>query len=223
MLADYKRSFLDFALAEGVLQFGRFELKSGRVSPWFFNAGRFSTGSALKKTGEYYAAALTASGLAYDCLLGPAYKGIPLAVATAIALAEHYQRDVPYLFNRKEAKDHGEGGVLVGSALSGRVVIVDDVITAGTAIREVMGLLEAQNVEQNDTNPARPVGVLVAIDREERGTGELSAIQEVTRDYGVSVVSVVGLGDILEYLTGLGTYGREIGEIEVYRAEYGVV
>ncbi len=209
MLADYQRSFLKFATEQGVLCFGSFTLKSGRISPWFFNAGLFNTGTALKQAGECYAAALMASGLPFDCLLGPAYKGIPLVVTTAMAM----HRDVPCLFNRKEAKDHGEGGVLVGGELAGRVVIVDDVITSGSAIREVMPLFENAN--------ARAVGVLVAIDREERGTGELSAIQEVERDFELQVISVVTARNLLEYLTEQGTYQQEVAAIQAYLDQYG--
>lgn len=212
-MLDYKRSFLDFAVELGVMRFGEFRLKSGRISPYFFNAGEFKTGRALMKLGEYYADALHGSGLSFDCLFGPAYKGIPLVSTTAIAMANRYQIDVPYLFNRKEVKDHGEGGSLVGAELKGDVVIVDDVITAGTAIREVMSLFGHE---------ARAVAVLVAIDRQERGSGELSAIQEVERDYGVEVISVVNLDDLVDYLAEQGTFDHEIDEISSYRALYGI-
>ena len=214
MLADYKREFIDFAIDQGVISFGEFELKSGRTSPYFFNAGEFKSGLALKKLGEYYAAALVSSGLSVDCLFGPAYKGIPLVAATAIAMAEQHQQDMPYVFNRKEAKAHGEGGSLVGSPLDGNVVIIDDVITAGTAIREVMALFEG--------NAATARGVLVAIDRQERGKGDLSAIQEVERDYGLTVLSVVNLDDIVQYLTEKGTYENELSQIGLYRTQYGI-
>ena len=213
-MLDYQRSFLDFAVDQGVMKFGEFELKSGRISPYFFNAGEFNTGSALQRLGEFYADALIASQLPFDCLFGPAYKGIPLVTATAIAIANRHQVDVPYVFNRKEAKNHGEGGLLVGAELVGDVVIVDDVITAGTAIREVMTLF--------DDRQAKARGVLVAIDRQERGNGDLSAIQEVERDYGVRVISVVNLDNILEYLREQGTFSSEINEIGSYRERYGI-
>ncbi len=220
MLAEYQRSFLNFAIEQGALCFGSFKLKSGRVSPWFFNAGLFNTGSASKKVGECYAAALMASGLPFDCLLGPAYKGIPLVISTAIAMVEQHHRDVPWLFNRKETKDHGEGGVLVGGALDGKVVILDDVITSGSAIREVMTLFKNT---KHPGNNARVVGVLVAIDREERGTGELSAIQEVEQDFKLQVIKVVGVRDLLEYLAEKDTYEQEINAIKGYLDKYGVV
>jgi orotate phosphoribosyltransferase len=214
MLADYKREFIDFAIDQGVICFGQFELKSGRTSPYFFNAGEFKSGRALKKLGEYYAAALLASGLPVDCLFGPAYKGIPLVATTAIAMAQQHQIDIPYVFNRKEAKDHGEGGSLVGAPLAGDVVIIDDVITAGTAIREVMTLFEGSS--------ATARGVLVAIDRQERGQGDLSAIQEVERDYNISVISVVNLDDIVQYLLEKGGHKIELEQIGSYRTQYGI-
>ena len=214
-LEPYQARFIEFAIKHEVLQFGDYELKSGRHSPYFFNAGRFNSGAVLHELGSYYADALRASGIAYDLLFGPAYKGIPLVAATVMALAEHHNEDVPYAFNRKELKDHGEGGRLVGAELSGRIVIVDDVITAGTAIREVMDLLA-----QYGTKAA---GVLVAIDRQERGSGELSAIQEIERIYGVSVVSVVKLDDIILYIEQNQTgYAKELDRIKQYRAAYGV-
>jgi orotate phosphoribosyltransferase len=212
MLAQYQSEFIEFALQSGVLQFGEFTLKSGRVSPYFFNAGAFNSGRTLAKLGESYASALEASGIGYDMLFGPSYKGIPLVTATVIALGS--RRDVPYAFNRKEAKDHGEGGWLVGADLRGDVVIVDDVITAGTAIREIMTLLK-------DTD-ARVTGILVAIDREERGQGELSAIQEVEQQYGVSVSSIVKLKHIIEYLASKERYATALASMEAYRTQYGV-
>ena len=214
MLADYQREFIDLAIEQGVIRFGEFRLKSGRVSPYFFNAGEIKTGRALMQLGGYYADALVASGLAADCLLGPAYKGIPLVTATAMAMANRHQRDMPYAFNRKEAKDHGEGGSLVGAPLKGDVVIVDDVITSGTAIREVMALIEAAN--------ATAKGVLVAIDRQERGKGELSAVQEVERDYGVKVITLVTLDDMTGYLEEKGSFGSALEQIAAYREQYGV-
>ncbi len=210
---DYQREFLDFAISRGVLRFGQFTLKSGRVSPYFFNAGLFNSGATLARLGRYYAAAITNSGLAFDVLFGPAYKGIPLASAAAIALAEHHDRDLPYCFNRKEAKDHGEGGNIVGAPLAGRVLIVDDVITAGTAIRESMALIEATG--------AKAAGVVIALDRQERGTGELSAIQEVERNYGLQVISIVALADLIEYLEEQGRTA-DVEAIRAYRAQYGI-
>ncbi|PVZ15320.1 MULTISPECIES: orotate phosphoribosyltransferase [unclassified Pseudomonas] len=210
----YQREFIRFAIERGVLRFGEFTLKSGRTSPYFFNAGLFNTGSALAQLGKYYAAAVVESGLAFDVLFGPAYKGIPLASATAVALAEQHQRDVPWCFNRKEAKDHGEGGSLVGAALTGDVLIIDDVITAGTAIREVMQIITAQQ--------ARAAGVLIALNRQERGKAELSAIQEVERDFGIPVVSIVSLDQVLEYLADDAQLKQHLPAVEAYRAQYGI-
>jgi orotate phosphoribosyltransferase len=215
MLADYKRGFIEFALDHDVLRFGEFDLKSGRKSPYFFNAGEFKTGGALARLGSYYAEALVASGLAADCLFGPAYKGIPLVAATSIAMANQYQIDMPYVFNRKEAKSHGEGGTLVGARLEGNVVIVDDVITAGTAIREVMSFF-------GDSQKATASAVIVAIDRQERGKSDQSAIQEVERDYGLRVLSVVTLNDIVQFLEENGAYKDELKAISSYHAEYGI-
>ena len=210
----YQRKFIEFALSRGVLRFGEFTLKSGRVSPYFFNAGLFNTGQALSELGDYYAAALADSGLSFDLLFGPAYKGIPLVSATAIALARNHSQDYPYVFNRKEAKVHGEGGSLVGAPLQGRVLIVDDVITAGTAIREVMAIVAAAG--------AQAVGVMVAIDRQEKGQGELSAIQEVARDYGVSVISVVKLTHIVEFLEEDSAFVQQLSNIRQYQNTFGV-
>lgn len=214
MIAAYQRDFLDFSVAQGALKFGEFTLKSGRNSPYFFNAGEFCSGRALWRLGEYYAQAIVESGIDIDCLFGPAYKGIPLVSATAIAMANKFDRDIPYVFNRKEAKDHGEGGLLVGAPLAGNVAIVDDVITAGTAIREVMGLFE--------TPEARVAGIIVVIDRLERGQGDLSAIQEVQRDFGVKVVSLINLDHIVEYLEEKGNYLTEVKQIRDYRANFGI-
>ncbi|MDY0206110.1 MAG: orotate phosphoribosyltransferase [Pseudomonas sp.] len=210
----YQREFIQFALERGVLRFGEFTLKSGRVSPYFFNAGLFDSGLALAKLGRFYAQALVDSGLSYDVVFGPAYKGIPLAATTAVALAEHHQRDVPWCFNRKEAKDHGEGGTLVGAPLEGNIVIVDDVITAGTAIREVMQIIQAQG--------AQAAGVLIALDRQERGTGELSAIQEVERDFNMPVISIVSLQQVLEYLSQSAELKQYLPAVERYREDYGI-
>lgn len=214
MLAEYQERFLEFSIKNEVLLFGEFELKSGRMSPYFFNAGRFNRGGMLRELGAFYAQALLASKLPFDLLFGPAYKGIPLVTATVIALAERHGRDVPYVFNRKEAKAHGEGGQLVGAELTGRVVVVDDVITAGTAIREVMDIISLYD--------ASLTGALVAIDRQEKGASALSAIQELERDYGVSVVSVVKLDDIISYIEGKAGLQRELDRIKRYRDEFGV-
>jgi orotate phosphoribosyltransferase len=210
----YQREFIRFAIERGVLRFGQFTLKSGRISPYFFNAGLFDSGLALAQLGRFYAAAVVDSGIDFDVLFGPAYKGIPLAATTAVALAEHHQRDMPWCFNRKEAKDHGEGGTLVGAALAGRVLIIDDVITAGTAIREVMQIIQAQG--------AKAAGVLIALNRQERGKGELSAIQEVERDYGMPVVSIVSLEQVLEYLAEDAELKQYLPAVQAYRAEYGI-
>jgi len=210
----YQREFIEFALEKQVLKFGEFTLKSGRKGPLFFNAGLFNTGRDLARLGRFYAAALVDSGIDYDVLFGPAYKGIPIATTTAVALADHHDVDTPYCFNRKEAKDHGEGGNLVGSALEGRIMLVDDVITAGTAIRESMEIIKA--------NGADLAGVLVAIDRQEKGKGELSAIQEVERDFGCAVVSIVSLTDLVTYLEEKGTNNEHLDAVKAYRAEYGI-
>ena len=210
----FQQAFIEFAIARGVLKFGEFTLKSGRKSPYFFNAGLFNRGGDLARLGRYYADALTDAGIDFDVLFGPAYKGIPIATTTAVALADHHDMDVPYCFNRKEAKAHGEGGNLVGSPLEGKVMLVDDVITAGTAIRESMTLIAANN--------ASLAGVLIALDRQERGTGELSAIQEVERDYNTKVVSIVSLNDVVTYLRSAGGYDEAISAIETYRENYGI-
>ncbi len=210
----FQKEFIEFAISRQVLKFGSFTLKSGRTSPYFFNAGLFNTGGDLAKLGRFYAAALQDSGIEFDVLFGPAYKGIPIATTTAVALAEHHQRDVPYCFNRKEAKTHGEGGSLVGSALKGNIMLVDDVITAGTAIRESMQIIQAQG--------ANLAGVLIALDRQERGQGELSAIQEVERDFGTQVVSIIGLNDLINYLQGKPELAEHLAAVTAYRAEYGV-
>jgi len=214
MLESYQEEFIQFAIEQKVLQFGEFKLKSGRISPYFFNAGGFNSGTALARLGGFYAEALLASKVEYDLLFGPAYKGIPLVAATAIALATEQGLDIPYVFNRKEKKEHGEGGNLVGAPLAGRVVIVDDVITAGTAIREVMALLSVSE--------AIPVAVMVAIDREERGTNTLSALQEVENDYGVTVISIVKLRDIMAYLASNDSDHKEMVLMARYQKEYGI-
>jgi orotate phosphoribosyltransferase len=210
----YQRDFIRFAIDRGVLRFGEFTLKSGRTSPYFFNAGLFNSGSALAQLGRFYAAAVVESGIPFDVLFGPAYKGIPLAAATAVALAEHHGRDLPWCFNRKEAKAHGEGGSLVGAPLAGNVLIIDDVITAGTAIREVMQIIKGQD--------ATAAGVLIALNRQERGNGELSAIQEVERDFAIPVVSIVSLNQVLEFLADDPQLKQHLPAVEAYRAQYGI-
>jgi orotate phosphoribosyltransferase len=213
-MQDYQRDFIEFAIEQKVLRFGQFTLKSGRTSPYFFNAGLFNSGKALAKLGRYYAQAIKDSGVGFDVLLGPAYKGIPLAATTAVALSDHHDEDVPYVFNRKEAKTHGEGGSLVGAPLEGDVMIIDDVITAGTAIREVMEII--------DQAGANPAGVVIALNRQEKGKGELSAIQEVERDYNMPVISIVSLSDLIDYLSEKGDMTEELEAIRKYREEYGI-
>jgi len=211
---NYKTQFIDNGLRSGALKFGEFTLKSGRVSPYFFNAGQFYTGRALAELGRCYAAAIVESGIEYDVLFGPAYKGITLAAATSVALADHYNLDVPYCFNRKEAKTHGEGGNMVGAPLEGRVLIIDDVITAGTAIRGVMEIVESAG--------ASAAGVVIGLDRKEKGKSELSAIQEVEREFSIPVVGIVDIGDILDYLAAKPENDQLIAAIKQYRSQYGV-
>lgn len=213
-MQDYQREFIEFALQRQVLRFGQFTLKSGRTSPYFFNAGLFNTGRDLAKLGRFYAQALVSSGLDYDLLFGPAYKGIPIATTTAVALADHHNIDKPYCFNRKEAKTHGEGGSLVGSPLQGKVMLVDDVITAGTAIRESMDIIQAAG--------ASLAGVLIALDRQEKGQGPLSAIQEVERDFGTKVISIVCLADLISYLQDKPDMAEHLANIQQYRETYGI-
>ncbi|MBA3979718.1 MAG: orotate phosphoribosyltransferase [Alcanivorax sp.] len=208
----YQQQFIEFAQARGALKFGEFTLKSGRVSPYFFNAGTFHTGEALARLGRFYADAIVASGVEYDMLFGPAYKGIPLVAAVAVALAEHHGIDKPWAFNRKEAKDHGEGGLIVGAPLSGRALVIDDVITAGTAIREVAALFVGSD--------ARMAGVVVALDRQERGQGDKSAIQEVEHSLGVPVHSIVGMSDIIAWLAA--REDASLAAMQAYRQQYGV-
>lgn len=212
--SDYRDEFLAFAVERDVLRFGEFTLKSGRKSPYFFNAGLFNTGHALAKLGRWYAQAVIDSGLEFDMIFGPAYKGIPLATLTAAALAEQHDRDLPYCFNRKEAKDHGEGGNLVGAPLAGRVLIVDDVITAGTAIRESVDIIRAHG--------ASVAGVLIALDRQERGSGELSAVQQVERDFGLRVASIAQLSDLIRFLEKDASRNEALARLRDYRAEHGV-
>ncbi len=213
-MKPFQKEFIEFAIARGVLKFGEFTLKSGRTSPYFFNAGLFNRGGDLAKLGRFYAAALMDAEIEFDVLFGPAYKGIPIATTTAVALADQYDVDTPYCFNRKEAKTHGEGGNLVGSPLEGKVMLVDDVITAGTAIRESMQLIEQNN--------ASLAGVLIALDRQERGQGELSAIQEVERDFNTRVVSIVTLTDVVSYLKEQPAQQDRINTINAYREQYGI-
>ena len=213
-MQPYQREFLELALHKNALRFGEFTLKSGRQSPYFFNMGRIDSGAALGRLGRAYAAAVANAGIAVDMLFGPAYKGIALAAATAIALAEQHGHDLPWAYNRKEAKDHGEGGVLVGAPLKGRVLIVDDVMTAGTAVRESLALIRAHGAE--------PAGVLIALDRQERGQGELSAAQEVARDYGIPVIAITSLADVLAYAGERPELAAEHARLVAYRGRYGV-
>ncbi len=212
-MTDYKAEFVDFAIASNVLCFGEFKTKAGRLSPYFFNAGLFNDGGKLKRLGEFYAKAIVDSGIAFDVLFGPAYKGIPLAASIAIALAD-VGRNVPFAFNRKEAKDHGEGGTVVGARLHGRVLIVDDVISAGTSVRESVDLIRQAGAE--------PAGVVIALDRMERGTGEKSAVQEVREQYDIPVVAVVTLDNLVEYLERDANRRAELQAVDAYRARYGV-
>jgi len=211
---DYQRRFIEFAVARGALEFGNFTLKSGRQSPYFFNTGAFDSGAALDQLGRAYAGAIVAAGFEFDVLFGPAYKGIPLGCAITIALYRDYGRDVPFCFNRKEAKDHGEGGATLGATLAGRVLIVDDVISAGTSVNESMRIITQAG--------ARAVGVMISLDRQERGTGSLSAAQEVERQHGIPVGRIVGLADVLDYLREQGGNATSVAAIEAYRAAYGV-
>ena len=212
-MTDFRQEFLAFALARDVLRFGEFVTKAGRRTPYFFNAGLFCDGASLRELGRFYAQAWLASGVAADQLFGPAYKGITLAAATAIALAET-GHNLPYSFNRKEAKDHGEGGVVVGAPLAGRVLIVDDVITAGTSVRESVELIRAQG--------AVPAGVLIALDRMERGQGSASAVQEVGERYGIPVVAIATLDDLMRFIAGRPELERWRDAVSAYRGEYGV-
>jgi orotate phosphoribosyltransferase len=214
MTLAYQSDFIELCMRLGVLRFGRFTLKSGRDSPYFFNAGLFSTGAAIGAVGRAYAAAVMASDLKFDMLFGPAYKGIPLATVTAAALAEHGGRNLPFAFNRKEAKDHGEGGNIVGGPLSGEVLIVDDVITAGTAIRESIDIIRAAG--------ARPAGVLLALDRQERGPqSRSSAVQEVRDQYGIPVIAVVSLADLMHHISLQGRKD-DLLRMQAYREQYGL-
>jgi len=212
-MQHYQQDFLDFAIARGVLRFGEFVLKSGRQSPYFFNSGQFDDGGAIAELGRYYAAAIRASGIAFDMLYGPAYKGIPLVVATAIAFNDHHGVNVPYAFNRKEAKTHGEGGVIVGRALQGRALIVDDVISAGTSVRESVEIIRQTG--------AAVAGVAISLDRQERGVNERSAIQEVEAQYGIKVVSIATLDTLIKYLSERADPGSVLERIKTYQKQYG--
>ncbi len=213
-MSDFTQQFIQFAIAKEVLRFGEFKTKAGRLSPYFFNAGLFNDGDSLLKLGEFYAQAILKSGVQFDMLFGPAYKGITLAASIAIALARQ-GRNVPYAYNRKEAKDHGEGGTIVGAPLAGKVLIVDDVISAGTSVRESVELIRAAG--------AVPCAVAIALDRQERGQGALSAVQEVQQDYGIPVVSIAGLADLISYLQGAPELVHFKTAIEAYRAEFGTI
>lgn len=212
-MLDYQKDFIEYTLSCGVLKFGEFQLKSGRISPYFFNTGLFNTGAQLAKLGQFYAQALINSGLHADVLFGPAYKGIPLVTTTAIAYATLTGEDIPLAFNRKEAKDHGEGGSLVGAPLNGRILILDDVITAGTSVRESMQIIQAAN--------ATPVGVLIALDRQEQGQNQLSAIQEVEQQFAIPVHAIISLANIIEYMELLNFDPLQLAKIKAYQQEYG--
>ncbi|MCB2425792.1 orotate phosphoribosyltransferase [Methylophaga pinxianii] len=213
-MKDYQHAFIEFAIETGVLRFGEFTLKSGRNSPYFFNSGLFNSGATLARLGRFYAQAITDSELDYDVLFGPAYKGIPLASTTVVALADQHRRDVPYVFNRKEKKDHGEGGQLVGAELKGKVLIIDDVISAGTSVGESVEIIHAAGAE--------PAGVIIALDRQERGKGKLSAIQQVEQTHHIPVVSIICLDDLLSYLLGHPELQQHLPAVKAYREEYGV-
>ena len=212
-MRDYQKDFIDFALHHEVLCFGQFELKSGRLSPYFFNTGLFNSGVALARLGEFYASAIEASGIGFDLIFGPAYKGIPLGAAISIAFANNYNRDIPFAFNRKKAKDHGEGGEHFGAPLKGRVLIVDDVISAGTSVGESVAIIEREN--------ALPAGVMISLDRQERGPYDLSAVDDVRQRYGIPVYSIVTLVNIIEFLDDAGDWKAEIEAITRYRSQYG--
>jgi orotate phosphoribosyltransferase len=210
---DFRQNFIEFALGCQVLRFGEFKTKAGRLSPYFFNAGLFNDGNSLARLAEFYAKATETGGIQFDMLFGPAYKGIPLVAAITMALAQRGQ-NFPFAFNRKETKDHGEGGNIVGAPLKGRVLIVDDVISAGTSVRESVEIIRAAG--------ATPAGVLIALDRQERGQGELSAVQEVQRDYGIPVIAVAGLNDLLAYIEHHPEFSAHRVAVAAYRTQYGI-
>jgi len=213
-MKNYQRDFIQLSLSEQILRFGQFELKSGRISPYFFNAGLFNNGQTLDLLGQYYAAALKESGVAYDMLFGPAYKGIPLVASLSIALHSRYQQKIPYAYNRKEIKDHGEGGNLVGRPLSGRVLIVDDVISAGTSVRESVTLIEQAG--------ATVAGILIALDRQEKGTSELSAVEEVKKALNVPVISIANLNVLITFLQNETSFEDILDQVNQYRTQFGV-
>ena len=212
-MAPYQQEFIRFALQHGVLRFGEFVLKSGRKSPYFFNSGLFASGASLSRLAHFYASAIVASNVEFDMLYGPAYKGIPLVAAVAIALADEHRLDLPYCFNRKEAKDHGEGGATVGAPLEGRVLMVDDVISAGTSTRESVAIIRAAG--------ASPVAAAISLDRQERGTGDASAIREIEQELGLRVISIIGLDDLVEYLERSADMKDELRRLRAYRESYG--
>lgn len=210
----YQQQFLEFAIAQNVLRFGNFTLKSGRQSPYFFNMGLFNDGQAIAQLGRFYAQTIEQAKIEFDLLFGPAYKGIPLVTTTSIALADHHQRNLPYCFNRKETKDHGEGGNIVGAPLKGRVLLIDDVISAGTAIREAVEIIQTAGAEL--------VGVVIALNRQERGQSKLSAIQEIEQQYNIPVTSIVNLDQLIQYLEQQPEETKDLAAIKAYREEYGV-
>ena len=212
-MAPYQHAFIQFALEQGVLRFGSFRLKSGRESPYFFDSGLFNSGGSLARLARFYASAIIDSQIGFDMLYGPAYKGIPLVAAVAMALSDEHRLDLPYCFNRKEAKDHGEGGATVGAPLSGRVLLVDDVISAGTSTRESVAIIRAAG--------AIPVAAAISLDRQERGTGSLSAIREIERELGLRVISIIDLDDLVEYLEGDTDLADELRRLRAYRDAYG--
>ena len=212
-MLPYQKEFIEFALAKNVLRFGEFKLKSGRLSPYFFNSGLFNDGESLSRLGQFYAAALNASGMAYDMVYGPAYKGIPLACTLAVSLLRDHGRSLPYCFNRKEAKDHGEGGLILGAPLAGRVLIIDDVITAGTSVRESVDIIRAAGAE--------PAGVIIALNRQERGTGDISAIQEIEQTWKIPVISIINLEALIDYLGVTADLSQYLDKIQEYRRNYG--
>lgn len=213
-MQDYQREFIEFAIRNGVLRFGEFKLKSGRISPYFFNSGLFNSGASIARLGRYYAKTIIRSKLGFEMLFGPAYKGIPLVVATSVAIAEHHGRDIPYAFNRKEVKDHGEGGNIVGAALKGRILILDDVISSGISIAESIRLIHASSAE--------PVGIVVALDRQERSEGKLSAIQEIENRHGIPVMSIITLTQIMSCINGISEMKDTLARVQAYREQYGV-